>query len=155
MRNPQKTSQVYLDRLETVKEYIKACWEEHHFSPANNELAAHFGVSTSVAAHWLERLEKDGWIEPREPKIARNIVPVEIFQDRQVFPRRHEDEPIPVSVVMESVLAIADYPTKHGITYSLSALQEMAEHDPEILFVQDGKLILRLSPPAETGENHA
>lgn len=91
MTRVQKTSPAYLQRLELVKSYIQEYWEKHHFSPGNNELADHFGVSTSVAAHWLERLEKDEWIEPREPKIARNIVPVEIFKDRPVFPEHFPD----------------------------------------------------------------
>lgn len=81
-----KQSPRYTVQIQSVKDYIKAYYNLHHFSPGNNEIAEAFGVSTSVAAYWLNTLEREGWIEPRDPKLARNIVPVELFQDRVPFP---------------------------------------------------------------------
>lgn len=88
MPRQQKTSQAYLDRLEQVKKYIMDFWETHHYSPSTNEIADYFETSTSVVKYWMNRFEKDGWIEPRASSTVRNIVPVEIFRDRPVFPEQ-------------------------------------------------------------------
>lgn len=88
MRKPQKPNPEYLARLETVKGFVMDYWNKHHYPPSINEIAADFEVSTSVASYWLDRLERDGWIEARDAGIARNIVPVEIFKSRPVFPEK-------------------------------------------------------------------
>lgn len=88
MRKPQKPNPEYLERLEVVKGFIVEYWERHHYSPSTNEMADYFQASTSVVSYWLDRLERDGWIEMREAGVARNIVPVEIFKERPVFPEK-------------------------------------------------------------------
>lgn len=79
-------SPAFAARLDEVKEFIKLYWTSEHFSPSVNDLSEHFDVSNAVTQNWLKHLERDGWIEKRRPGIARNIVPVEIFAGRQVFP---------------------------------------------------------------------
>lgn len=90
MRKPQKPNPEYLARLETIKGFIMVFFNAHHYSPSTQEIADEFEVSTSVAAYWLRALEKSGWLEPREPGICRNIIPVAIFKDRPVFPVEKE-----------------------------------------------------------------
>lgn len=77
--------------LAAVKEYIRAYWEEHHFSPSADEISAHLSVPRGgTTTYWLKQLEDEGWLEPRTPRIARNIVPVGIFLNRPVFPDDEE-----------------------------------------------------------------
>lgn len=138
MRQPQKKSQVHLERLEQVKAYIREFWEKNHYSPSTNEIAAEFKTSTSVVKYWMVEFEKSGWIEPRRPATVRNIVPVEIFKGRPVFGPRQP--------YIESALLVADQPNQQGITYSLPALEQIAAQSPDTLVVRDGKLFSRIAP---------
>lgn len=91
MRKPQKPNPEYLERLETVKAFIEDYYNDHLYAPSLNEVADHFGVSTSVANYWLLRLEKDNYLEPRTGKgVARNIVPKSLFKNNLPFPNRKE-----------------------------------------------------------------
>ena len=82
---PESTPR-YLAKLETVKRYVREYWILHHSPPGVNDLSREFNASTSNVVAWLDRLESDGWIEPRTPGASHNIIPAEIFQDRKVFP---------------------------------------------------------------------
>ena len=54
-------------------EYIRAYITEHGFAPSMAEMVSDHGLSsTSVARHYLNKLEKDGRIK-RTPRTARAI----------------------------------------------------------------------------------
>lgn len=87
-------TQKFLDRLETVKDFIRLYWTANHYSPSLEDISKHFNVSNAVTTNWIARLEQMKWIEPRKFNVSRNIVPVEIFDGRQVFPEVHRtDDP--------------------------------------------------------------
>jgi hypothetical protein len=65
-------------RLELVKTWILMYWATSFHSPSMDELAAHFKTSKSVVFYWLEKFERDGWIEPRTPGQSRNIIPARV-----------------------------------------------------------------------------
>lgn len=99
----------FLVRLEKLKDFIRAYWEKEHYSPSIAEIKAEFHTSTSHVSKWLDRLEKDGWIEKRKPGVARNIVPVEIFAGRDVFltniPPNDRDfsHPVPFEKILPTI----------------------------------------------------
>lgn len=82
---PRPLNPEYATRLEPLKQYIRNYWAAKHFAPSLGDVAKHFKISNSVANYQLRALEKFGWLEPRQPREAHNIVPVEIFKDRPVF----------------------------------------------------------------------
>lgn len=92
-----KRTEKYAAKLENVKQFIREYWEKKHYSPSIAELTAHFETSTGNVSYWLKHLESDGWIEPREPGVARNIVPVDIFLGRDVFPKHELGEELAVA----------------------------------------------------------
>lgn len=118
-----KRTAKYAAKLENVKQFIREYWEKKHYSPSIAELTTHFETSTGNVSYWLKHLESDGWIEPRESGVARNIVPVEIFADRPVFPFRFGPE--------EEISAIS------------TTLKEKtaSDYDPETDIILDGHLL--------------
>jgi hypothetical protein len=86
MTKREEKRKSYMARLDEVKKFIETYWTANHYAPGNNEVASRFRVSNSVASYWLDDLEELGYLEPREPHKAHNIVPVAIFRDRLVFP---------------------------------------------------------------------
>lgn len=136
----------YTAKLEDVKLCIREYWEAHHYPPTIREIAEHFGSSTSNVSHWLDALEKDGWLEPRIHQnkgrghgIARNIVPVEIFEYRPVFPDEFVG-PSPMETVLPIIHDQLGKMTEfHGIDIGTGE-----DHSVEVLMekMSDGKIAI-------------
>lgn len=74
-----------MPKREEVINYIRRFWREKHYSPSVHEMADFFKTSTAVISYHLDFLEREHKIMPRDPKLARTIVPVELAQAIENF----------------------------------------------------------------------
>jgi SOS-response transcriptional repressor LexA len=64
-------------KIEAIKDYIRSYRKKYCMSPAIRDIANEFKMSTSTVAYYINILDREGWLRPRQPGLSRNIIPME------------------------------------------------------------------------------
>jgi hypothetical protein len=65
------------NKISTIKDYIRKFRAEYSYSPTIRDMASQFKMSTSTVAYYINILDREGWLRPRQAKLSRNIIPMD------------------------------------------------------------------------------
>ena len=65
------------NKISAIKDYIRSYRKEYCISPTIRDMANEFKMSTSTVAYYINILGREGWLRPRQPRLSRNIIPMD------------------------------------------------------------------------------